>query len=196
MRIVALNSNREIAAQALWLDKVLANNPNRWTVVTCHHPIFSSGGDRDNANNRNALKPVIDKYKVDLLLQGHDHTYARGHTPVRVANPKSDNTITSLYVNSVSGPKMYSFRANGWKTYEAEGIVLQRKAENTQFFQVIDVEGDLLTYRCYMADGRLYDATRLRKNADGSKQLLKWDTDLGPERLLKNTMPHNMEGVK
>lgn len=181
VRIIALNSNREVEAQAKWLDTVLAKNPCKWTVVTMHHPMFSSGSGRDNAKNRKVLKPVIDKYQVDLLLQGHDHTYARGHTPLRMADTKS-NQIKSLYVNSVSGPKMYQFRKDGWNTYKPEGVLLDRKAINTPFFQVIDVEGEWLTYRAFMANGDLYDAVRLRKLADGSKELHPWKEDLGDER--------------
>ena len=182
VRIVALNSNRAIAEQARWLDEVLTDNPCRWTIITMHHPIFSSGQKRDNQGNRQLLKPILDKHKVDLLLQGHDHTYARGHTPVRMAetaNPK----ITSLYVNSVSGPKMYEFRDDGWNLYKPDGVVLDRKATNTPFFQVIDVNGDELVYRAYMANGQLYDAVRLRKHADGSKELVPWKEDLGEERI-------------
>ena len=42
VRIIALNSNREIEAQAKWLETVLAKNPCKWTIVTMHHPMFSS----------------------------------------------------------------------------------------------------------------------------------------------------------
>ena len=51
VRIVAMNSNREIEAQTKWLEKVLSRNPNRWTVLTFHHPIFSSGDGRDNSQS-------------------------------------------------------------------------------------------------------------------------------------------------
>ena len=180
-RIIALNSNRDIETQAKWLEKVLSKNTSKWTIVTMHHPMFSSGAGRDNANNRKVLKPVIDKYKVDLLLQGHDHTYARGHTPVRMSDTKSSK-IKSLYVNSVSGPKMYDFRKDGWNTYKPEGVLLARKAVKTPFFQVIDVEDDWLTYRAFMANGELYDAVRLHKLADGSKEMHPWKDDLGKER--------------
>ena len=84
MRIVSLNSNERRSksyadkeAQAAWLDRVLTDNPNRWTVVTFHHPVFSPAKDRDNPDLRRLWQPVFDKHKVDLVLQGHDHTYAR-----------------------------------------------------------------------------------------------------------------------
>jgi hypothetical protein len=76
-RIIGLNSNEQIEQQAAWVDRVLAENECPWVVCTFHHPIFSTGKDRDNPTLRAAWKPVFDKYRVDLVLQGHDHTYGR-----------------------------------------------------------------------------------------------------------------------
>ncbi len=194
IRIVALDSNNEIEVQAKWLDSVLSNNPNNWTVLTFHHPIFSSGRDRDNAPKRELWKPVIDKHSVDLVLQGHDHTYARGHTPVRMTDGRQGKRITSMFVNSVSGPKMYEFMEGGWSVYRSEGVVLDRKAENTQFFQVIRIDGSSLVYKAFMANGELYDAFQMTKNDDGTKTLVDWSPDLGDERLFKNTTPYSREG--
>ncbi len=195
VRVVALNSNREVEAQAKWLDKTLGSNPHRWTVLTFHHPIFSSGDGRDNSGNREVWKPIIEKHKVDLVLQGHDHTYARGHTPVRMVDGEDEKRIESLYVNSVSGPKMYEFMEGGWNVYRPEGVVLDRKAENTQFFQVIRIDGDVVVYKAYMANGALYDAFEMRKNEDGTKTLRDWSPDLGDERLFKNSLPYNRDGM-
>ena len=191
VRIVALNSNREIEAQTKWLKKVLSRNPNRWTVLTFHHPIFSSGDGRDNTRNRDSWKPIIEKHDVDLVLQGHDHTYARGHVPIRMMDTDSDSEIGPVYVNSVSGPKMYEFMEGGWDVYRPEGVVLDRRAENTQFFQVIGIEGMSLVYKAYMANGELYDAFELRKEKDGSRSLRDWASDLSEERLFENTLPYN-----
>ncbi|MBC7805074.1 MAG: metallophosphoesterase family protein, partial [Akkermansiaceae bacterium] len=77
VRIISLNTEEQTDAQVPWLDKVLADNPNRWTVLTFHRPIFSSAKGRDNKVLREAWMPIFDKHKVDLVLQGHDHTYAR-----------------------------------------------------------------------------------------------------------------------
>ena len=67
-----------IEEQAEWLESVLKDNPNKWTIATYHHPIFSASRGRDNVELRSLWKPLFDKYKVDLALQGHDHTYTRG----------------------------------------------------------------------------------------------------------------------
>ena len=41
-RIVSLNSSGDRDAQAEWLDRILAENPRDWVIVTHHHPIFSA----------------------------------------------------------------------------------------------------------------------------------------------------------
>ncbi|MEM7478657.1 MAG: metallophosphoesterase family protein, partial [Planctomycetota bacterium] len=77
LRVIGLNSNRMLDEQAKWMDAVLQKNTSPWIVCSFHHPVFSTGRDRDNAELRKRWKPIFDKYQVDLVLQGHDHTYGR-----------------------------------------------------------------------------------------------------------------------
>ncbi len=76
-RVISLNSNERIDEQTPWLERALRENPQRWTVVTFHHPVYSAHPSRDNVAVRNAWQPLLDRYRVDLVLQGHDHAYAR-----------------------------------------------------------------------------------------------------------------------
>src|SRR5690606_22056148 len=81
-------------AQAEWLDRTLASNPHRWSIVLTHQPFFSPREGRDNRLMRTHLLPVIKRHKVDLLLQGHDHVYGR----------RNDGAPTPVFVVSVAGP--------------------------------------------------------------------------------------------
>lgn len=171
-RIVVLNSSRKLKEQADWLEEILSNNPNKWTIVTYHHPLFSASSGRNNVKLRKLWKPLFDKYKVDLALQGHDHAYARGRVePYLAADEKNildglnkrDYTGT-VYVVSVSGGKMYNLRPNAWDGWDAER---ERAAENTQLVQLIDVDNDKLTYKSYTATGDLYDQFQLIKQSNG-----------------------------
>ena len=156
VRIIALNSIRAKEAQAAWLERVLSDNPNRWTVVTFHHPIFSAARERDNPELRALWKPIFDKHGVDLVLQGHDHSYARGRARNEATGVNlRDDEVGTMYVVSVSGPKMYEFNKLAWDAYAA---TLDRRGENTQLFQVIRVAGDTIEYRAHTATGALYDA--------------------------------------
>jgi 3',5'-cyclic AMP phosphodiesterase CpdA len=191
MRIIGLDSNREQAAQAVWLEKVLAENTSPWVVCTFHHPIFSTGKDRDNAELRALWKPVFDKFQVDLVLQGHDHTYGRtgfdvpnidtesdpvaatsGITNAEVNAPigakNVDTESGTIYVVSVSGPKMYN---NNRKSF------MKRLGEDTQLYQVITIDDNVLRFEAFTAIGELYDAFELTKQ-DGQLNALR---EIAPE---------------
>ena len=136
--------------QLEWLDSILTNHPKIWTVVTLHYPLYSTKPARDNKEVRNALKPIFDKHQVDLVLQGHDHAYGRGLVRNKLSGvSRQDRKSGTVYVVSVSGPKMYSLEPKVW---------IDRKAINTQLFQVITVEEEKLEYKAYTANGLLYDA--------------------------------------
>lgn len=200
LHVFVLNSNASnMTEQGAWLDARLAASDARWRVVTMHHPIYSSGRDRDNEDKRAALLPILLRHEVDLVLQGHDHTYARGTVPARGQVPvrqaaKSNSRVRTMFVNSVSGPKQYKFSENGWERYAPTGVVLDRKAENTQFYQVIGIDGGQLHYAAYTADGQLYDEFRLTKSTKGQKILSAGATALPAERMFEKTLPY--EGVK
>jgi hypothetical protein len=164
-RFVILNSNQKIEEQSKWLDQVLSENTKPWVVCSFHHPIFSTAKDRDNAALRNAWKPILDKHRVDLVLQGHDHTYGRtsldtpsippptiGNVPVGVSH--RDDFHGTVYVVSVSGPKMYNIDPKPF---------MVRVAEDTQLYQVIHIDGMKLTYEARTAIGEVYDAFTLEK---------------------------------
>ncbi len=80
VRLVMLNGNEQLEKQAAWLDGVLSENPQRWTIAAIHQPVYSAAEKRkakvDSPLNH-LFVPVFDKYSVDLVLQGHDHVYSR-----------------------------------------------------------------------------------------------------------------------
>lgn len=173
-RIVSLNSNEYYREQTPWLDSVLADNPCRWTIITFHHPIFSASNGRDNPIIRGLWQPIFDKYNVDLVLQGHDHAYARTglermeNVPTGVAK-RSGGTV---YVVSVSGPKMYGLDRHPR---------MHRAAANTQLYQVISIDGGELRYQARTATGELYDAFTLKKSEGQPTELVDQIPDV-PER--------------
>ena len=177
VRFIALNSNLMIEEQAEWLESVLKDNPNKWTIATYHHPIFSASRGRDNVELRSLWKPLFDKYKVDLALQGHDHTYTRGRVQPYETNIVDGENVKdetgTVYVVSVSGGKMYRVKAN-WDEYEGDSRALRdRIGNNKQLFQVISVDGDKLSYQSYTATGQLFDAFDLIKNKYGRNTFIE-----------------------
>jgi predicted MPP superfamily phosphohydrolase len=150
--------------QARWLDSILVNDPRKWTVLTIHYPFYSTKANRDNEELRSRFKPILDKHKVDIVLQGHDHAYGRG----MVSNlPSGQNlraqTSGTMYVVSVSGPKMYDLSEDPW---------MFRKAGNSQMFQIITIQDNQLLYHAYTAKGELYDSFILEKKEGKPNKLI------------------------
>jgi hypothetical protein len=184
MRIIGLNSNEQLDKQTPWLEQVLAENKSPWVVCTFHHPVFSTAKDRDNPQVRAAWKPLFDKYKVDLVLQGHDHSYGRTglDVPQTVENVPTgvsgvDAKAGTVYVVSVSGPKMYNLNHKPF---------MKRSAEDTQLYQIIHVDGDTLRYEARTAIGEVYDAFLLKKRTGQINELVE-QTPAVPERLRAKT---------
>lgn len=157
VRIIVINTffKDKLNEQVPWLEKLLANNPNKWTIVSFHHPFYSAGANRDDAETRNTFLPIFDKYHVDLVLTGHDHAYARSYK-LRNGEKVPWHGKGTVYVVSVSGSKMYSVNT----TYND---IMAKIGGNIQLFQIISVEGEVLIYKSYTVTGSLYDSFELSK---------------------------------
>ena len=137
--------------QAAWLDFVLQNSPSKWNVVTFHQPVYSGSSGRDEPLLRDFWVPVFEKNDIDLVLMGHDHVYARG------AN-NADQTGTSglttgpVYAVSNSGAKHYDLASEANNVWTNNGATQVLRGENVTTYQVIDVSGDQLVYRSYLAE--------------------------------------------
>lgn len=188
-RIIGLNSNEQHEKQAAWVEDILSKTTQKWKVITFHHPLFSASDGRDNEALRNLWKPIFDKYNVDIVLQGHDHSYARGRvSPNNVLDGVNlrDQTGT-VYVVSVSGGKMYGLRPNGWEGWEAKQ---DKAAENTQLFQVITVADNKLSFESYTAVGELYDAFDLLKKQGAPNTFIERKQEGIASRRFDNTIPY------
>jgi hypothetical protein len=179
VRFIALNSNfpgdpEAFAAQTAWLESVLKNNPNKWTVVTFHHPVFSVSSGRNNAEIRNAWLPLFEKYDVDLVAQGHDHAYGRGNMASNETDlPAGASAATSnrgpVYMVSVAGPKYYVLDPADSNNWTANGAHLRTSLANTQLYQIVDVTSGEMHVESWNVSGKLVDGFTIAKDSAGKK---------------------------
>jgi hypothetical protein len=72
----------------------------------------------------------------------------------------------------VSGPKQYATDEEQMRGYKVDGYSRDKKGEQTQFYQVISVEGETLTYVAYTVLGDEYDRAVITKDfTTGRKKL-------------------------
>lgn len=168
VRIVSLDTSAMITPQkaelqADWLRGVLSDNPNRWTIVTHHYPMFAAAEGRTGfAPLHQHIRPLYEEFGVDLVLQGHDHTYARGNFQGARTQSPGPFGKGPVYVVSVSGPKMYD---------PADPLWADVTLGDTQLYQLIHIDGDVLRYEAYTATGQLFDTFSLVENPDGTSSV-------------------------
>ena len=139
--------------QMTWIKQDLEKSKDaQWKVVMMHKGLFDAGShssnkegeDYDIAIMRAQLAPLFSEYKVDLVLQGHDHLYSRSYpitgtfkdnefvaqtSEEKIAEITFDNHIYHaypsgpIYVNtgSASGSKYYNV-----VDYDPEAIPLEK----------------------------------------------------------------------
>ena len=168
VRIVVLDTfGGRLADQARFLDEALASNPNRWSIVLMHTPPFATRPGRTNDEVRATLLPIVEARGVDLVLTGHDHSYARGQR-------SADGTVFAV---SVSGPKYYPWTDADWVAHGADRQVW---AGQTSTYQAIRIDGDRLDYRAVVTAkgvdsttalpiGGVLDHFTITKKADGDR---------------------------
>jgi 3',5'-cyclic AMP phosphodiesterase CpdA len=71
------NPNAQWDAQMKWLDAALARSQAPWKVVVGHHQIYSSGAYGTNPAFIKRFTPLFKKYRVQLYINGHEHSYER-----------------------------------------------------------------------------------------------------------------------
>lgn len=180
VRFITLDSSQaggqaSLDAQTQWLDTVLDENPNPWTVVTFHHPIFSVTSGRNNAALREAWLPIFEEHDVDLVVQGHDHAYGRGNLIANEkdlpagADPETSST-GPVYLVSVAGPKMYVPDEPATNNWISNGANLRVVGRDIQLFQTVDVTDDgRMHVEARTVDGAVFDAFTITKDAAGTK---------------------------
>lgn len=174
VRIIVLNSMDLLEEQTGYLEKQLEGCKAKWKIITCHYSIFSPAKGRNFQFALDHWKPLFDTYGVDLVLNGHDHVYARGHVSSRAADGQDTADLGTVYVTSVSGPKDYTLNLEKLKAYATEGYQTDKTAEQIQLFQVITIKDDNLTYVAYTVLGEEFDRAVIGKDfKTGRKKLIQ-----------------------
>ena len=68
---------QSIDDQLKWLEKSLAASKAKWKLAVGHHPIFAdtSKSDTERKDMQERVKPLLEKYGVDMYLCGHICTF-------------------------------------------------------------------------------------------------------------------------
>lgn len=59
--------------QLKWIESSLKNCDADWKIVVGHHPVLSGGKHKGAKELQQHLKPLFEKYGVNMYICGHDH---------------------------------------------------------------------------------------------------------------------------
>ena len=172
---IVINANNYNAAdhKAL-IEKAIKENPNaKWRIVVMHQDIYGSGLDHSDSDGiilRNQLTPIFDANDIDVVLQGHDHTYARTYqltsdgkqyddfAEYKVGQHGQDHKVLDNKLKSDSAFKEYYTSQNRCYTIadmkqgtlvNPEGVfyMTSNSATGSKFYNLIEQQQDYVAAR-------------------------------------------------
>jgi len=158
-----------------FLKNTIDANPDAtWKILNFHYDVYGQGSSHalsDGKTYRDTYVPIIDEFNIDVVFNGHDHSYSRsypmqwsgssstsnnqGMQPENLIDGKATDLTGTVYfsLNSASGQKYYSLVAK-----QAYTAVMQQA--NRPHFSIVDVTVN--TFTC----------TTHQVNADNSLTLI------------------------
>ncbi|WP_148449066.1 S-layer homology domain-containing protein [Paenibacillus ihuae] len=113
VHFIVLNSEADevtMSKQAAWLREDIQKSNKKWKIVMFHKPAYHTEDGRGNVieYTQTYFAPILEELKVDLVLEGHDHVYARTY-PMNEGKPMVNGERGTVYLDG---------GASGWKFYD------------------------------------------------------------------------------
>ncbi|MCL2476500.1 fibronectin type III domain-containing protein [Candidatus Bathycorpusculum sp.] len=150
-----------------FLQNAIDANPDAtWRILNFHYDVYGQGSSHalsDGKNYRDTYVPVIDEFGIDVVFNGHDHSYSRSYPMKWSGNSSTSNTLGmqpenlidgkatdltgTVYfsLNSASGQKYYSLVAQ--QPYTA---VMHQN--NRPMFSIVDMTASSFTCTTYQVN--------------------------------------------
>ena len=161
VHFISLDSNTPLEKAAAgmgpmldWLDKDLQRTRKFWRIAYFHHPPYPIS---DHINDplcilaREKIVPVLERYRVPLVITGHEHLYERTK-PLRNGVAVDANMGTQYLISGGGGAYLFhTLRKPDFLATATEGPNYLR----------CEVAGTRLTIRALGSDGRTLDTIEL-----------------------------------
>ena len=173
VKFIMLNTNdltgdRLKTEQYDWLVNELKYNTCKWTVVAMHNPLYSVGKYGANSEYnaialslQKQLQGIFAQYKVDVVLQGHDHTISRTFPINGSGVAQTENFETVNGVDYSVNPSGVIYVMNGpagsqtrWPSSIDDKLYAYAKNSKAASWAEFSFENNVLTVTVKYHDGK------------------------------------------
>lgn len=145
--LLFLNANRVDRAQASWLRDRLAAPGPPFRVVVFHQPAWSCSVHGSTAAVDRLWVPIFERYRVALVLNGHDHNYQR----------YTSRRGVTYVVTGGGGAGLYPLHTDCGETpHRAAGV-------SRHHFTAVQISGGTMTLTAVATSGAVLDRTVIRR---------------------------------
>jgi hypothetical protein len=157
-------SNAKDSEQYQWLDRELGKSDAKWKFVYHHHPSYSSDNDDYGDTfkgekstlgypSAQALIPLYEKHKVDIVFNGHIHVYERSW-PLRAG--KVDSKQGTIYLTSGGG-------GGSLEDFTPTPTWFKAQTRSVYHYCYVTIHGGRLSLRAFDHQDMLFDTLELEK---------------------------------
>ncbi len=149
-----------------------SQNPSiDWIIVYLHKFMYTSPSEESAFTSlRNTYHPIFQQYGVDLVVQGHQHTYQRTFPIKYNTNNPSDPTKTSTSQNDYTDTdgQIFAIVGTGGQNFDPlSGKATFVASQQSTKFGMLDIkitnDGSKLEGKHYTNDGSLFDQFSITK---------------------------------
>jgi acid phosphatase type 7 len=162
-----LDSNKDVSPESQqyrWLEEQLTESTAVWKFVTYHHPAYSSDEDdygdmwkgQRSSNGDVRLRSLVklyDRFGVDIVWNGHIHSYERTW-PLREEKVQEQDGTIYMITGGAGGQLETAGPVKPW---------FQNNVKHGHHYCLASVNGRILEFKAFDMTGRMFDYLKIDK---------------------------------
>ena len=181
-----------------WAYDDLKSSDKTWKFGGYHFPIYPVMPEGQNDDGYPWLRKPIEQGRLDILFEGHEHSFARTF-PIKndeMFDRPSEGTVH--YIAGNAGGNI--FRSNAQKSWHS---CFWPQEVTEGLYAIVEVDGDRVDITAYLSDGRTVDEFSIDKKLDVIKPVALAPTYDVPrmsfkgrllELIARDIYPENIDG--
>jgi len=144
-----------------WAYEDLQNSNKTWKLGAYHFPIYPVMPEGQNNDGYPWLRKPIEDGRLDILFEGHEHSFARTFPTKGDEHFDKPSEGTVHYIVGNGGGNIY--HSNAPKVWHSAFYPQEIRVGS---YTLVEIDGEVLTATAYLADGRIIDVFTIDKTKD------------------------------